>query len=369
MTPAARLDLIGDLLHWHRHHRRPLPWRSADLSVRPPAYAVLVSESMLQQTRVETVIDYYLRWLQRWPTLADLARADEADVLAAWSGLGYYNRARNLHAAARTVVAHHGGRLPAERADLAALPGVGPYTLGALRSIVFGHPEPLVDGNVGRVLTRWHALELPPTSAKGRVEIWRLAAQWLGFGPAMAAPGPWNEALMELGATICRPRRPDCGQCPVAEHCEARRQGRQLELPLPKLRKAPTPVDASAALIVHGEPGQEHVLVGRRPLSGRWPGLWQPPMLEGEGSELDLATWLQRTGWPPGTEMPAVVHVLTHRRYQVHPRLIRCAAMGSPPALAGHAPLRWWALDEALTAGRGLSRLAARLIEQIPGAH
>lgn len=365
MSRAARLDLIVRLLQWHGDHRRPLPWRSADVRQRPPAYDVLVSESMLQQTRVETVVDYFDRWLLRWPALVDLAAADEAEVLAAWSGLGYYNRARNLHAAARAVVERHGGRLPEARADLAALPGVGPYTLGALRSIAFGHAEALVDGNVGRVFARWHALEQPPASAKGRAEVWRLAADWLTLAPAQAAPGQWNEALMELGATICRPRRPDCALCPVAERCQARQQGRQGELPLPTPQKPPTPVRAAAALILHRGDGPPRVLLGRRPLKGRWPGLWQPPMFEGQGSAATLATWLHSAGWPPGTELPALVHVLTHRRYEVHSRLIHSATQDPPSPLAGHEPLRWWSLAEALTARRGLSRLAVRLLEQV----
>ena len=334
--------------------------------MRPPAYSVLVSESMLQQTRVETVIDYYARWMARWPTPAGLAAAQPEQVMAAWSGLGYYNRARNLHAAAQIVVDKYDGRLPEDRADLAALPGVGPYTLGALRSIAFGHPEPLVDGNVGRVLSRWHALEDAPTSSTGRRALWQHAARWLELAPSRVCPGLWNEALMELGATICRPRQPDCGICPVSRDCQARRLGRQGELPAPRPKPPPKPVEAAAAVVVHAGHGETLVLLGRRPAGGRWPGLWQPPMMEGPGSDAHLLEWLAGAGFKLQSELPPMVHILTHRRYQVQSWLAHSqgdTATDLPP-LTDHVPLRWWPLQDALTAGRGLSRLAVRLLEQ-----
>ena len=212
----------AELLRWYRKHQRDLPWRRT----RDP-YAVWVSEIMLQQTRVETVIPFYARFLGRFPTVAALAAASETDVLAAWSGLGYYRRARNLRAAAAAMVRDHGGRVPASPEALRELPGIGSYTAAAIASIAFGTPLPAVDGNVIRVLSRWYGLRGGRDDAKLRRDVEARAAA-LAPGPS---PGDWTQALMELGATRCLPRDPLCERCPVAGACRACRSGRPDRFP------------------------------------------------------------------------------------------------------------------------------------------
>ncbi len=204
------------LLTWYREHARALPWRDS----RDP-WRVWVSEVMLQQTRVETVIPYFKRFIERFPAARSLAEASESDVLALWSGLGYYRRARLLYAGAKAVVARHGGDIPADSVALRALPGVGDYTVGALGSIAFGLRAPLVDGNVERVLTRLHGLRGDPRAAPLKKSLWALAARYADH----TSPGDVNQSLMELGATVCAPTSPRCLVCPVCSHCVAAREG------------------------------------------------------------------------------------------------------------------------------------------------
>lgn len=221
------------LLAWYRARRRDLPWRRT----RDP-YAIWVSEIMLQQTRVETVIPFYERFLDRFPTVDALARAREEDVLAAWSGLGYYRRARGLHAAASIVAREHAGSFPEEPEKLRALPGIGEYTAAAIASIAFDREAAAVDGNVVRVLGRIHGLRGSRDSAGLKRDVTRVAHA-LARGPS---PGDWTQALMELGAVVCLPRDPKCGECPVARSCDARRSGDPSRYPeaarRPELRSA-----------------------------------------------------------------------------------------------------------------------------------
>jgi A/G-specific adenine glycosylase len=218
------------LLAWYRARRRDLPWRRT----RDP-YAIWVSEIMLQQTRVETVVPYYGRFLERFPTVRALAVAREDDVLAAWSGLGYYRRARGLHAAAAIVARDHAGSLPDDRERLRALPGIGDYTAAAIQSIAFGREAAAVDGNVVRVLARIHGLSGRRDSPRLKRDVTALA-ETLARGPA---PGDWTQALMELGATVCLPRDPRCGECPVASRCTARRSGDPARYPEPAVKQEP----------------------------------------------------------------------------------------------------------------------------------
>jgi len=210
------------ILAWYQRHKRDLPWRRT----RDP-YAIWVSEIMLQQTRVETVIPFYERFLRRFPDVAALARARETAVLAAWSGLGYYRRARHLHAAARAVAREHQGVMPDTKEDLLALPGIGAYTASAIASIAFGREEAAVDGNVIRVLARIHGLRGRRDSPALRRGVETIAGA-LARGPR---PGDWTQALMELGATTCLPREPLCGRCPAARSCAARRSGDPARFP------------------------------------------------------------------------------------------------------------------------------------------
>ena len=236
-VPALRRALLG----WFGAERRALPWRAT----RDP-WAILVSEFMLQQTTVAAALPYYERVLARWPTPGDLAAARLDELLAEWAGLGYYSRARNLHAAAGLVA--EAGALPETSADLRALPGVGRYTAAAVASIAYGEPVAAIDGNVERVISRLLALSGPPARAGTRRAIAQAAQELLDPG----RPGDFNQALMELGATLCRPRSPRCDQCPVAGHCRARASGRPERYPRPKARPATIEVLRAAAVVRRG---------------------------------------------------------------------------------------------------------------------
>ncbi|ANM29688.1 hypothetical protein ABI59_08995 [Acidobacteria bacterium Mor1] len=253
-------ELRADLLAWYRENRRDLPWRRTG-----DPYAIWVSEIMLQQTQVATVIPYYQAFLERFPDVASLAAAGEEEVLARWSGLGYYRRARMLHAGAKAVMERHGGRVPRDPAEILALPGVGRYTAGAIASIAFDLCEPILDGNVRRVLSRWYALDDPPGSGLDRT-LWERAAL-LAQGPD---PGDLNQALMELGATVCSPKDPRCLTCPVRRHCEACRQGRPEAFPRPVPRARTRTVQVAAAWIERGDKVLLERPAGLSPFRGNW---------------------------------------------------------------------------------------------------
>lgn len=262
--PDADIHAIrAALLTFFDTSARPLPWRRT----RDP-YAVWISEVMSQQTRVETVIPYYDRWLERFPDIAALAAAAEDDVLKAWEGLGYYSRARNLHAAARLLRERHCGALPDSYDALRALPGVGDYTAGAVSSIAFGGRHAAVDGNVRRVLSRLLDHPAPPP---------RLLRDVAGRLVPTDRPGDFNQALMELGATICRPRAPRCSRCPVASHCAARTAGTQEERPRPRAA-TPVPTFDMATAVVRTLDGR--LLIVRRPRGGLLGGMWCFPAAE-----------------------------------------------------------------------------------------
>ncbi len=257
-------NLRHRLVLWYRQHRRDLPWRNT----RDP-YAIWVSEVMLQQTQVATVIPYYENFLQKFPTLRHLAEAPEEQVLAAWAGLGYYRRARLLQAGAQQVLKLWQGKIPEGREQLKSLPGIGDYTAGALASIAFGHPEPLVDGNVMRVFSRLFALRGHPKSPLLFQEVWRRAQNLVPD----KSPGDFNQALMELGATVCRPRVPACERCPVREFCEAWRQGAPESYP----EAAPPPkqlrLDRVVAVVQRGE----NILLVKRKNPRWFQGMWELP--------------------------------------------------------------------------------------------
>ena len=300
--------MIADLLvRWYRDNRRDLPWRRT----RDP-YAIWVSEIMLQQTRVAVVVPYWQRWMARFPTAAELAAAPLDQVLSAWSGLGYYGRARNLHRGAREVVARYGGRLPDSAAELRSLPGIGRYTAGAIASMAFGRREPLVDGNVARVLARLFALEEDVKSAAGQARLWQLAAELV---PA-AAPGDFNQALMELGATVCTPQAPRCPDCPLAARCQARQAGRERELPrLPaRTRDADKPVLAAAAAWI--ERGGR-LLLARRIPEGLFGGLWELPQAATRAALAARLADLGLTWRPPERPVHRHRQVLSHRRLAI----------------------------------------------------
>jgi A/G-specific adenine glycosylase len=254
-----------DLLAWYVEHARELPWRGD-----PDPYAVWVSEIMLQQTRVQTVRPYFARWMARFPTIHALAAADQLDVLNQWEGLGYYSRARNLHKAAQIVVDELGGQIPETAVDLRKLPGIGPYTAGAIASLAFGKDEPVVDGNVRRVLARVFDLDEFADAPNGTRQLWAWAQAYLPAGRA----GDYNQALMELGATVCLPRTPKCAQCPVQRHCESFRLNLQAERPRLKPKPNQPHYTVAAAVLVDA---QGYVLLAQRPEDGLLGGLWEFP--------------------------------------------------------------------------------------------
>ncbi len=262
------------MLAWYRAHGRDLPWRrSAD------AYAVLVSEFMCQQTTVAAVVPYFERWMAAFPTVAALAAADEQAVLGHWQGLGYYSRARNLHRAAQAVLARHGGEIPADLAALRALPGIGEYTAGAVLAFAFDRPAAVVDANVARVLARWHDVREPVDATAGRA---RLRGAALALQPAGGGARELNSALMELGALVCKPRAPRCGECPVHGGCRAEAPE---ALPVKRARPVVTTVTERRAFYTEG---------GRLFLAQsteRWRGMWILPLTELAGGPDHVETY------------------------------------------------------------------------------
>ena len=264
VRPSTRRAVQRRLLAWWGNHQRDLPWRQ-----RRTPYRVWVAEMMLQQTQVATVEPYYRRWLRAFPSFRALAAARLDDILKCWEGLGYYSRARNMHAAAKTVVKRFSGRLPRTTDELRGLPGVGPYTAGAIASIAFGADEPVLDGNVIRVLCRLFAVRKNPRATATRKNLWSLAGELIPSGQA----GPFNEALMDLGATVCIPKGPDCPNCPLRPICRARRRGLQGRLPLRAATKRTPHYDIAVGIVIR----RGRVLIDRRPAEGLLGGLWEFP--------------------------------------------------------------------------------------------
>jgi A/G-specific adenine glycosylase len=299
----GRVALRAALLAWYDRHRRDLPWRKTKDS-----YRIWVSEVMLQQTTVKIVLPYYSAFLQRFPTLQALAEEPEEEVLAAWSGLGYYHRARNLHRGAQAVAERHGGQFPRSLEAALAVPGVGLYTASAVLSIAHGLPLPVVDGNVRRVLARLLALRGPQFRKDG--PYYNRAEELLDPD----RPGDWNQALMELGATVCLPRKPACPACPLRQRCEARALGIADELPEGRPRRATVDVTVAAALVER----DGRVLLVRRPRGRLLDRMWEVPQtsLDSRGRP-DLARELEeRHGLRvvPGPLAVRARHAVTYRR-------------------------------------------------------
>ena len=278
---------------------------------------------MLQQTQVKTVLGYYERWMARFPTVKALAAAADDDVLHAWQGLGYYSRARRLLSGARAVAERHDGKLPRDVVALLALPGIGPYSAGAIASIAFGLPEPIVDGNVVRVLCRLFALDGDPAKSPLKQELWRLARELVPTDK----PSEFNQSLMELGATICTPTSPRCAECPVAKQCKALALGKERELPQLAKRKAPTEVRTAAAYVRR----EDAVLLRRMPADApRWAGLWVLPFTELGGTE-DALSGAVRALTEIGIQGAAetVLREMRHTitRYRITLSVVQCATL------------------------------------------
>ncbi|MBI3947549.1 MAG: A/G-specific adenine glycosylase [Armatimonadetes bacterium] len=326
------------LLAWYAANRRELPWRGD-----PDPYAVWVSEVMLQQTQVRAVVPYFERWMARFPNVQALAEAPLEDVLRCWAGLGYYARARHLHAAARQVVARHGGALPADPDALRALPGIGRYTAGAILSIAFGVAAPILDGNVMRVLSRLFLVEGDPKRGAAHRRLWDLAEMLV----AGEQPGELNQALMELGATVCAPESPECALCPLAAGCRARAEGRAAGLP--QLSPAPATVyqEHVSAVIRH----DGRVLLAQRPEGALWAGLWEFPRAVRRSAE-DLDACARRAAREAvgvaiavGGRVAVVRHAVTRYRITLH--AIAGHVVEGRPERAGCADWGWFEPDQA----------------------
>jgi len=331
-APTTTVRLAELLLGWYDVNARRLPWRN-----HPDPYVVWVSEIMLQQTQVETVIPYFERWMQRFPRLADLAEASEQDVLACWEGLGYYSRARHLHQAARQVMSEYNGEVPANRMELERLPGLGRYTAAAIASMAFGKDEPALDGNIRRVMARLFDLTLPARSPQGERRLWELAAQHLPAGRA----GDYNQALMDLGAAICTPRAPHCLACPLAQLCQAYALGVQAQRPVNLPRRKVPHITVTAALLEQ----DGLVLIARRPSHGLLGGLWEFPGGKQEEGE-DLPACLRRElaeelgiAVQVGDLFGSYLHAYTHFRVTLH--AFRCSLLSGEPQPLHASELRW----------------------------
>ncbi|NUP04683.1 MAG: A/G-specific adenine glycosylase [Polyangiaceae bacterium] len=344
VSPSRAKAAQKAIVAWFDRARRDLPWRRT----KDP-YAVWVSEIMLQQTRVETVIPYFERFMGRFPDVEELARADIADVLLAWSGLGYYRRARGLHAAAREVVSRYGAKFPRTTDELRTLPGVGEYTAGAVASIAFGERAPAIDGNVMRVVGRYIGLRADVGSTEAKRAV-RAACEAL---VPPVRPGDFNEALMELGATVCSPTSPDCPSCPWRRSCRGVELGLDAVAGGPKKRAAVPRVKLIAAIVER----EGAVLLARRPLDGLFGGLGEPPLAEGPLPR--ARTTFARAGielhGKPGPR--SVEHVLTHKVLEVK---LATARADAPQSLAPYTDLAY--VPRSQLQATPMSTLARRLV-------
>jgi A/G-specific adenine glycosylase len=329
-----------------------LPWREVGADGRRDAWRSLVSEVMLQQTQVSRVVERFAEFIMRFPDAPAMAAADEKDVLALWAGMGYYRRARNLHACARAIVELHGGAVPGDPETLRRLPGIGRYTAGALASMVFGAPEATVDGNIARVLLRVDGRDL--TAEEGVRWAWKRAHELVPAARDQGiSAGVLNEGLMELGATVCVPRAPRCGECPLRPACRGAAAGKQERIPRPKIRAAQQLLWCAAVVL---DDGAGRVLVERRSDDGMWPGLWQVLTLEGPGADGAMTESEVRVAL--GTAKPArlervgdFVHATTHRDVRFVVWRGRIKAQGVLRALKRRKGALWMPWGELVDLG------------------
>ena len=329
---AAGSDFSGRLLHWfERFGRHGLPWQQD----RTP-YRVWVSEIMLQQTQVSTVIPYFERFMARFPSVSTLAAASPDEVLALWAGLGYYARGRNLHRAAQHIVAEHGAELPTSLEALMALPGIGRSTAGAILSQALDQAHAILDGNVRRVIARHQAIQGWPGAPAVQNRLWQQAEAWL---PERRA-ADYTQAIMDLGSLVCTRRNPRCDSCPVSSDCRALAQGLTDQLPAPKPRRA-RPVRRHPIALIEDAKGR--VLLERRPPAGLWGGLWCLPMGQADESPRALA---DRLGTQPSarSELSPVRHALTH--FELHLLPVHARASAPDDVVREQAQLRWIEVDD-----------------------
>ncbi len=328
-------SFVEDLLLWFRQNKRDMPWRET----KDP-YHIWISEIMLQQTRVETVRDYYQRFIQNFPTVEDLATASEESVLKSWEGLGYYSRGRNLHRAAKLVIQEFGGKVPNQLKELQRLPGIGDYTAGAILSIAFNQPIPAVDGNVLRVFSRLYCIEKDIMEKTTVEEIRRLVKELM---PAQDC-GDFSEALMELGALICNARNPKCGFCPVQGHCISHREEKAVELPI-RISKTKVKKLKMGIFWIRFE---NQILVKKNPEQGLLAGLWALPtfsLTEEKNQEAVLERL--KEGIPKITTIEysgKASHIFTHQRWDIDIYLASCSTKEFPD----HRGIYKWVNEEQL---------------------
>ena len=337
MSEAA--VFIAALLPWFDvHGRKNLPWQQ-----NPTPYRVWVSEVMLQQTQVATVIPYFERFMARFPSVESLAAASEDEVLHLWTGLGYYARARNMHACAQAVVANHGGEFPGDIGSVMALPGIGRSTAGAILALSKNQRHPILDGNVKRVLTRVFGIPGDPSSAAVLTTLWATAE----ICTPHARVDAYTQAIMDLGATVCTRIRPACTVCPMIAICVAAREGRQAELPGRKPRRERKARETTLLIAEIGEEGTRAVLLERRPAPGIWGGLWSPPQFESEFAALD---WCRRNLNLLSKDTQRLIpidHAFTHFDLRLNPVRVRC----KPQASVQEGDRLWYSLNAPLKVG------------------
>lgn len=340
------------LMQWQRESgRHGMPWQGTQ-----DPYRVWLSEVMLQQTQVSTVLNYYPRFLERFPHVQALAAASPDEVMALWSGLGYYSRARHLHRCAQEVVAHHGGRFPADAAGLQTLPGIGASTAAAIAAFCHGERVSILDGNVRRVLTRLLAFGGDLAQAALQRELWQRAQELL---PQKLAPGDmaaYTQGLMDLGATLCSRRRPACDKCPVFSMCRAGQSGTAEEFPV-RTRTLKRRHESWWLLVLRQQAPRPQIWLERRPAQGIWSGLFCPPVYPDEAAA--LAAW---NGHDDRIRaLPVVAHSLTHRELRLHPLLLDLATM---PSAFGHADGCW--VDAGAVEALGLPAPVRQLLAELP---
>jgi len=353
VTESTSSPSAASLLAWYDRHRRALPWRARP-GERADPYRVWLSEIMLQQTQVQAVIPYFLRFLERWPTVEALASADLDEVLAAWAGLGYYARARRLHACACAVVADFGGHFPDNEAGLLALPGVGAYTAGAIAAIAFNRPAAAVDGNVERVMARAYAIATPLPAAKSAIRERTLAMI------PQERPGDFAQALMDLGATVCTPRNPACGICPWRDGCAGRKAGIAADLPVSAPRKVRP---QKHGLVFWIERGDGAVLLRRRPDEGLLGGMLELPSTPWRALPWGLEEALPHAPAPAGFRLlPGVArHGFTHFLIDLAVAVVCVPGSGPAPG-----PTDQWHKPEAFP-DLALPTLTHRVIRHAAG--
>lgn len=359
VTPSFP-TLAAAVVQWQASHgRNHLPWQQT----RDP-YRVWLSEIMLQQTQVTTVLGYYERFLQRFPDVASLAAAHQDEVLALWSGLGYYSRARNLHKCAQAVVRDFGGQFPRTALQLATLPGIGRSTAAAISGFCFGERAAILDANVKRVLTRALAFGDDLSVAKNEKALWALAEDLLPTDDLPVQMPRYTQGLMDLGATVCLPRNPNCLICPLQTRCRAAAQGNPQDYPV-KTRKTKRSTQAWWLLVLRDAAG--HTWLQRRPSTGIWAGLYAPPAWEGAVEGLDAVVVPLGAAVQARQDLPAVLHVLTHRDLFLHPVVVQLA--GDRPMVAAGEAKDWaaggaWFSPDAWP-GLGLPAPVRRLLESL----